>query len=340
MESIRLTQFSHGSGCGCKIAPSVLEEILGQHKQAPDNKHIIVGNNSADDAAVFDLQNGNYLISTTDFFTPIVDDAFQFGRIAATNAISDVYAMGGKPSFALAILGWPVNQLPADLASNVLEGARSVCNEAGIVIAGGHSIDIPEPVFGLAVNGFVAANHLKRNNTPQEGDVLFLTKPLGVGIISTAQKRGLANAEEMDIAISTMTQLNTVGIKFGSEECVHAMTDVTGFGLLGHLSEMIAGTDFSAEIHYSAIPLLAPAKKYAAQFVYPDNTMRNWNAYQSITEGISGESLLLLCDPQTSGGLLVAVSESEAEKFSSTYQLSAIGKIIRNTSEKRLIILP
>jgi selenide,water dikinase len=232
-DSIKLTQYSHGAGCGCKISPQVLETILHSNLAIPDNDKLIVGNHSKDDAAVYDLGNGQALISTTDFFMPIVDDPFDFGRIASANAISDVYAMGGNPILAIAILGWPINVLAAEIAQKVIEGSRSICKEAGISLAGGHSIDCPEPVFGLAVNGLVNINNIKKNNEAKEGDQLFLTKPLGVGILTTAEKKGILKDEHRGIAAKQMMQLNKVGAALGNIKGVNAMTDVTGFGLLG-----------------------------------------------------------------------------------------------------------
>ena len=312
MEPIRLTQFSHGGGCGCKIAPSVLSTILQSSFHAPENKLLLVGNASNDDAAAYDLQNGTALISTTDFFMPIVDDATTFGKIASANAISDVYAMGGKPILAIAILGWPVNKLPAELAQQVLEGARAICLEAGIPLAGGHSIDSPEPIFGLAVSGLVDIVNLKRNNTAKENDVLFLTKPIGVGILATAQKREKISAAHLHQLIAQLTTLNKAGEALGSIPGVHAMTDVTGFGLIGHLIEMAEGSGLSAELDYAAVPLLESAKVYQQQKIGPDATHRNWNSYQqkvSLAEGIDEmEAIHLLPDPQTNGGLLIAVA--------------------------------
>ena len=242
-DAIKLTQYSHGAGCGCKISPQVLDEILKSNLEIPDHKNLIVGNHSKDDAAVFNLGNGTALISTTDFFMPIVDDPFDFGRIAAANAISDVYAMGGKPIVAIAILGWPVNSLPAEIAQKVIEGGRSICMEAGIPLAGGHSIDSPEPIFGLAVNGIVDTNNIKQNNQAKAGDILFLTKPLGVGILTTAEKKGILLAGDEGIAAKQMMQLNKVGEALGKIDGVSALTDVTGFGLLGHLVEMAEGSE-------------------------------------------------------------------------------------------------
>src|SRR4030095_9909427 len=249
----RLTQYSHGAGCGCKISPKVLDEILKSSISIPDKKNLLVGNSSKDDAAVYDLGNGMALISTTDFFMPIVDDAFDFGRIAAANSISDVYAMGGKPLLAIAVLGWPVEKIPVDIARKVIDGGRSICNEARIPLAGGHSIDSPEPIFGLAITGIVNKENLKKNNTAEEGDLIFLTKPLGVGILSTAQKRELLKEEHLQIMTAQMTALNKIGEELGKIKGVTAMTDVTGFGLLGHLMEMAEGSGLSAEVFYNKI---------------------------------------------------------------------------------------
>jgi selenide,water dikinase len=315
MEEVKLTQFSHGAGCGCKIAPSVLEQILGHQQPKNPDARLLVGYDTKDDAAVYDLQNGTGLISTTDFFMPIVDDAFTFGAIASANALSDVYAMGGTPLLALAILGWPIEKLAPALAQQVLEGARSICAQANIPLAGGHSIDSREPIFGLAVSGTVALPHLKKNSTAKAGNLLYLTKPLGVGMVTTAQKRGLAKPEHIAEAIAQMTTLNKVGAQLGSCNEVTALTDVTGFGLLGHLLEVCTGSGVSATLDYQNVPLLACARHYASAFIYPDNTMRNWNSYQHQVEGIGSESLLTLCDPQTSGGLLICVDENQQATF-------------------------
>jgi selenide,water dikinase len=315
MESVKLTQYSHGAGCGCKISPTVLDEILKTDFAKQSFPALLVGNETKDDAAVYDPGDGNCIISTTDFFMPIVDDAFTFGSIASVNAISDVYAMGGKPLMALAILGWPIGKLSPELAQQVLDGARAVSQKAGIPLAGGHSIDSPEPIFGLAVTGTVRKEHLKKNNTATEDCLLYLTKPLGVGIITTAQKRGLAEAHDVDEAVKWMTELNTLGYEFGKLEYVKALTDITGFGLLGHLLEVCEGSGLSAEIEYSKIPLLKNLDSYISKFIYPDNTMRNWQGYEKKVSGIGAESLLTLCDPQTSGGLLVCVEEKFAPEF-------------------------
>ena len=280
-EKIKLTQYSRGAGCGCKIAPAVLEEILKTNTTQPFNKYLLVGNSSNDDAAVYDLGNGTALIATTDFFMPVVDDAYDFGRIAAANAISDVYAMGGKPLIAIAILGWPVDKLPVALAQQVLEGARAACVEAGIPLAGGHSIDTKEPVFGLAVNGLCNIANLKKNNTAKAGDLLFLTKPIGTGILSTAQKRGVLKDEHEAIFTAQMTTLNKIGESLGSIAGVTAMTDVTGFGLVGHLIEMAEGSGLSAELYYGAVQVINGTKEYLAQRIVPDATYRNWNGYSN-----------------------------------------------------------
>jgi selenide,water dikinase len=312
--NIALTQYAHGAGCGCKIAPQVLEEILKGGIPQPLNKNLLVGNKSNDDAAVYDLGNGKALIATTDFFMPVVNDAFDFGRIAAANAISDVYAMGGTPTLALAILGWPVNTLSPALAQKVMEGAKTICNEAGIPLAGGHSIDTLEPMFGLSVNGLIDIAHLKRNNTAQEGDLLFLTKALGTGVLSTAQKRNLLRPEDEEIFLKQLTQLNSIGEKLGKIAGVTAMTDVTGFGLLGHLVEMAEGSGLTALLNYESVPKISSLPGYLKQGIVPDATFRNWNAYQAKVNFGAGvnvaEAFSVLPDPQTNGGLLFTVNKS------------------------------
>ncbi|MCW5912264.1 MAG: selenide, water dikinase SelD [Cyclobacteriaceae bacterium] len=327
MNEIKLTQYSHGAGCGCKIAPAVLDKILHSDFKAEAFPKLLVGNESKDDAAVYELDNGTCIISTTDFFMPVVDDAFTFGKIASVNAISDVYAMGGSPVMALAILGWPVDKLPADLAQRVLDGAREACNEANIPLAGGHSIDSPEPIFGLAVTGTVTKENLKKNNTARPGNLLYLTKPIGVGIITTAQKRGLALADDVERAIQTMSQLNSVGAEISKYKFVTAMTDITGFGLLGHLVEVCEGSGVSAEISYSAVPLIENLSYYTSRMIYPDNTMRNWQSYDKKVNGIGAESLLTLCDPQTNGGLLIGVEAASQQEFE--YAMTSFGFVLK-----------
>ncbi len=312
---IRLTEYSHGAGCGCKISPKVLDTILASQLKIEPNPNLLVGHSSKDDAAAYDLGNGQVILSTTDFFMPIADDAFDFGRIAATNAISDIYAMGGTPLMAIAILGWPVNTLPAELAQRVVDGGRQACSDAGIPLAGGHSIDSQEPIFGLAVTGQVAKQQLKQNNTATNGCVLYLTKPLGVGILTTAQKQKKLLPEHEFLARDVMCQLNTVGAKVAMLDGVKAMTDVTGFGLLGHLLEMCEGSNVQAKLQYSAIPFLAPVKNYISLGCVPGGTGRNFDSYGQKLGVLSDEQRALLCDPQTSGGLLIAVEADTAAQL-------------------------
>jgi selenide,water dikinase len=315
VSAIKLTQYSHGAGCGCKISPAILDKILHSPVIAPPDVRLLVGNDKRDDAAVLDLGNGTALISTTDFFMPIVDDAYDFGRIASANAISDVYAMGGKPVLAIAILGWPIEKLPPEAAQKVLEGARAICAEAGISLAGGHSIDCPEPVFGLAVNGLVNIPELKENSTARAGCRLYLTKALGVGILSTAQKRGILLPEDAAIALESMVTLNKAGERFGKLDSVKAMTDVTGFGLLGHLAEMCEGSGLSAVIEFDKVPVIPSLAGYLRQGCYPGGTQRNWNSYGQKVGVLTDDQRYVLADPQTSGGLLVAVSEEGVPAF-------------------------
>lgn len=322
-QAIKLTQFSHGAGCGCKISPKILEEILSGSLAMPDNKNLLVGNHSKDDAAVYDMGNGTAIISTTDFFMPVVDDPFEFGRIAAANAISDVYAMGGKPLLAIAILGWPVNKISASIAKKVIEGGKSICAEAGIPLAGGHSIDSPEPIFGLAVNGVVDIKNIKQNNKAKAGDILYLTKPLGVGILTTAEKKGLLKPVHEGTAARQMMQLNKIGEALGHMNIVNAMTDVTGFGLLGHLTEMAEGSNLSAVIPgISLIPLINnDLEYYISNQCVPGGTQRNWDSYghkisiSNLSEGKSEMIRCILADPQTSGGLLIAVDPGAAKEM-------------------------
>ena len=314
-DKIQLTKYSHGAGCGCKISPKVLDEILSSNLAMPDNDKLIVGNHSKDDAAVYDLGNGTALISTTDFFMPIVDDPYEFGRIASANAISDVYAMGGKPILAIAILGWPINILPAAVAQKVIEGSRSICMEAGIPLAGGHSIDSPEPIFGLAVNGLVPIENIKQNNKARQGDLLFLTKPLGVGILTTAEKKGILKSVHKGMAAKQMMQLNKVGEALGKIKGVNAMTDVTGFALLGHLLEMAEGSGLGAEIYFENIPtVIEDLKNYIDQKSIPGGTHRNWDSYADKIGSITEYQKIILADPQTSGGLLIAAALSAVDE--------------------------
>ena len=324
-EPVRLTQYSHGAGCGCKIAPAQLEVILQSVLGTLPDPKLLVGYGSRDDAAVYDLGDGRCLISTTDFFSPIVDSAFDFGRIAATNAISDVYAMGGKPLLAVAILGWPIEKLGPELAQQVVEGGRQACHDMSIPLAGGHSIDAPEPFFGLAVTGEVKKEHLKRNDTARVGDALFLTKPLGVGLLSTAQKRGKLRPEHAHIARDLMVKPNSIGSKLGEIVGVHALTDVTGFGLAGHLLEMCNGAGLGASIRFDSIPRIPEASIYLAEGCYPDGSFRNWKSLASFVDGAASmERMMFLSDPQTSGGLMIACDRSAAGEISELLRRSEL----------------
>ncbi|PIJ51639.1 selenide, water dikinase SelD [Erwinia sp. OLTSP20] len=339
---VRLTQYSHGAGCGCKIAPAVLETILHSSLPAFKDPRLLVGNETRDDAAVYDLGNGQAVVSTTDFFMPIVDDPYDFGRIAATNAISDIYAMGGQPVMAIAILGWPLSQLDASVAQQVVEGGRYACQQAGIALAGGHSIDAPEPIFGLAVTGTVAISRVKRNNAAQAGCQLWLSKPLGIGILTTAEKRGVLLAEHRQLARDTMCQLNRAGSDFAGLDAVQAMTDVTGFGLMGHLSEICQGSGLQAEVSYSAVPRLPGVDYYLQQGCVPGGTARNFTSYGHLLGQMTQPQRQLLCDPQTSGGLLLAVRpgaeaglQQLAEKHGVT--LSHIGALTATSADRAMI---
>ncbi len=334
---IKLTQYSHGAGCGCKISPAVLDSML--HSDLPKGifPFLLVGNESKDDAAVYDIGDGTCIVSTTDFFMPIVDDPFTFGSIASVNAISDVYAMGGEPFMAIAILGWPINKIAPEVAKAVLEGSRKVCAEAGIPLAGGHSIDCPEPVFGLAVTGKVKKENLKRNDTAKQGSVLYLTKPLGIGIVTTAQKKGIVSEAHLKKAVDTMLTLNKPGAEFGKLPYVNAMTDVTGFGLLGHLCEMCEGSGLSAEISFNKVPKFDFLDTYIQQKSMPGGTQRNWDSYGHKVGPVSDVQRAILTDPQTSGGLLVSVDADKATDFEGYvsergYPLKPIGKFLKAES--------
>lgn len=336
MNEIKLTQYSHGAGCGCKISPAVLDTIL--HSDFPKQKFpsLLVGNESKDDAAVFDIGDGTCIVSTTDFFMPIVDDPFTFGAIASVNAISDVYAMGGEPFMAIAILGWPINKIAPEVAKEVLEGSRKICADAGIPLAGGHSIDCPEPVFGLAVSGKMKKETLKRNDTAKEGSLLYLTKKLGIGIVTTAQKKGIVSEAHLQQAVDTMLTLNKPGAQFGKLPYVNAMTDVTGFGLLGHLVEMCEGSNLSAEITFNDVPKFDFLREYIQQKSMPGGTQRNWESYGSKISALTDEQKAILADPQTSGGLLVSVDPAKKDEFESAAKtigltLSSFGRLISKT---------
>ncbi len=333
----KLTQYSHGAGCGCKISPKVLDTILKSSAVSAQFPELLVGNSERDDAAVYDLGDGSAIVSTTDFFMPIVDDPEDFGRIASVNAISDVYAMGGTPLVAIAILGWPINDIPAEVANLVIEGARIACNDAGIPLAGGHSIDSPEPIFGLAVTGRVKLDHLKKNGGATTTCKLFLTKPLGVGILSTAQKKGKLRIADKSLARNNMIILNRVGELFGKQDYVKAMTDVTGFGLLGHLTEMCEASKITAIIEFEKVPLINKdiIDYYIAEKCIPGGTNRNWESYGHKIGIITEYQRIVLCDPQTSGGLLVAVENDKEEDFrklalENKLELESIGYFEKN----------
>jgi selenide,water dikinase len=345
-DQIRLTQYSHGAGCGCKIAPAVLDQILHSSLPQPSYDNLLVGNSSRDDAAVYRLpgQQGQCVISTTDFFMPIVDDAYDFGRIASANAISDVYAMGGRPLLAIAVLGWPVDKLSPEVAARVLEGSRAICAEAGIPLAGGHSIDAPEPIFGLAVTGLVDEKNLKRNDTATAGSRLFLTKPLGVGMLTTAQKRGILRPEDEQIAPQSMMQLNKIGADLGPLAAVTALTDVTGFGLLGHLAEVCEGSNLTAEIDFHKVPRLDEAEAYRTQGSIPGGTVRNWQSYGHKVGPITDEQRHWLCDPQTSGGLLVCVRPEGEAAVKAIYeqyglQLESFGELRAHEADEPWVLV-
>jgi selenide,water dikinase len=330
---VKLTQYSHGAGCGCKIAPKLLESILQSSRETIEHPELLIGNSTNDDAAAFDLGNGTSVLSTTDFFMPIVDDPFTFGRIAATNAISDIYAMGGRPLMAISIFGWPIDKLDADVAREVIDGGRSVCEDAGIPLAGGHSIDSPEPIFGLAVTGLAYNKNLKRNDTAVAECELFLTKPLGIGILTTAQKQGKIAEGDIDEAVEAMCTLNKIGAEISKLEGVVALTDVTGFGLLGHLSEICEGSGISAAIHFENVPLLKNVRKYLAMECIPGGTRNNFKSYGHKVGPMEEDVRHILCDAQTSGGLLCVVRKESVNDFlaitkAAGLDLSSIGETL------------
>lgn len=321
MQQIRLSHLSHGGGCGCKLAPSVLQQLLSSHPTVTPYKQLLVGLETGDDAAVWQLENGTCIIATTDFFMPMVDDPNDFGRIAATNAISDVYAMGGTPIMALAILGMPVDKIPPEMVRRVLEGGADVCGAAGIPVAGGHSIDSPEPIYGLAVIGTAPKANIRRNSDAQAGDRLILTKALGVGIYSAAFKKSALSREAYDEFMASTTLLNRIGARLGEDTAVHAMTDVTGFGLLGHALEIARGSNKTITINASRLPYLKDAATLAQNGFVTGASGRNWKSYETsigLPAGTPDWQRQLFCDPQTSGGLLVACAPSRADELLKT----------------------
>ncbi|CUA82395.1 selenophosphate synthase [Gulbenkiania indica] len=328
MARVRLTQLSHGGGCGCKIAPAVLESILSGAREKMVFPDLLVGSETSDDAAVYRLNDQQALVATTDFFMPIVDDARDFGRIAATNAISDIYAMGGKPIMALAIVGMPVNSLPLEEIREILQGGESVCTEAGIPIAGGHSIDAPEPIYGLVALGLVHPDHIKRNCDARAGDVLVLGKGLGVGVLAQAMKKGLLDEAGYAALIASTTQLNSVGSVLAPLPEVHALTDVTGFGLLGHLLEICRGSGLTAHLDMERVPVLHEARPYAEQGIGPgaiDRNLASFGHAVHFADAVPGWQRRILADAQTSGGLLVAVAPEAAEQVVSLFREAGFG---------------
>lgn len=343
---VRLTSLAHGGGCGCKLAPDVLQELLAGHPQMNSFAPLLVGNETSDDAAVWKLDDNTCIVATTDFFMPVVDDPRDFGRIAATNAISDIYAMGGKPIFALAILGIPLGKLPVEMVRAILEGGASICAEAGIPVAGGHSIDTPEPIYGLAVIGTCKPEHIRRNADVKVGDALILTKALGVGVYSAALKKGVLSGEQYAEMIGTTTLLNRVGGDLSSDKDVHAITDVTGFGLLGHAAEMARGSGTTVVLHSGEIPYLAAARELAQVGHVTGASHRNWTSYGAsvkLPAAYAEWKQHLLTDPQTSGGLLISCAASSAERIvnqirSAGYPAASIvGKIEAGAPEVRVV---
>lgn len=325
---LRLTSFSHGGGCGCKIAPGVLSEILKRSGTGLIPPELMVGIETADDAAVYRLNDEQALIATTDFFMPIVDDPFDFGRIAATNAISDVYAMGGRPIMALAIVAMPVNQLPVEVIGRIIEGGQSVCRAAGIPIAGGHTIDSVEPIYGLVVMGLVHPDRVRRNAAARAGDVLVLGKPLGVGILSAALKKGRLDDAGYARMVDVTTRLNTPGIRFGAMPGVHALTDVTGFGLAGHGLELARGAKLTAVIDWHRVPLLPGVQALADEGIVTGASARNWAGYGAevaLADDLPATARALVTDPQTSGGLLVSCAPDTVDEVLSVFRVEGFG---------------
>ena len=341
----RLTALSHGGGCGCKISPGILADLLKGTSLGARYADLLVGTETSDDAAVYRLNDEQAIVSTTDFFMPIVDDAFDFGRIAATNALSDIYAMGGRPLLALAIVGMPINTLSHDSIRDILRGGESVCARAGIPIAGGHSIDSVEPIYGLAVTGVVDPKKVKRNCRAQEGDMLILSKPLGIDIFSAAFKKDLLDDAAYRLMIETTTQLNLPGMELGNLAGVHAMTDVTGFGLLGHLLEVCQGSGLGARIEADGVPLLLGVRALAESGIATGASSRNWRSYGSNVRGLESMSAsvqAILTDPQTSGGLLIACDPEELPGVQAIFarcgftQASVIGCMTAGSPEIRV----
>jgi len=340
----KLTEFSHGAGCGCKLSPGVLSDILGPNTMLPQFDSLLVGNEDKDDAAVVSLDDQMAIVSTTDFFMPIVDDPYDFGAIAATNALSDIYAMGASPIMAIAILGWPIDKLPASVASKVLQGGRDVCTKAGIPLAGGHSIDSPEPIFGLAVTGKVPIDQVKKNKDGKVGDLLYLTKSLGIGIATTAQKKKVVEEKDLETAKESMLSLNLIGQELGKLTYVNAVTDVTGFGLGGHLLEVCNAGGIKADIYLDMVPVFDFVKKYLSLDCVPGGTHRNWKSYGDQISLRDANDFKVIADPQTSGGLLISVSPSHKSDFeffmsSNGLDLNVIGELTQNDSDAIITVV-
>ena len=345
VREIRLTEYSHGAGCGCKISPQVLSEILRQVRPQARDPRLLVGYDTRDDAAVYRISDREAIVSTTDFFMPIVDDPVDFGAIAAVNAISDVYAMGGKPFMAISILGWPVGKLDAEIAGRVVEGARQSCARAGVALAGGHSIDAPEPIFGLAVTGLVDPSRILSNDRARAGNEIYLTKPLGVGILTTAEKRGVLEPADRRTVLDLMLGLNDIGADLATVDGVSALTDVTGFGLLGHLLELCEASGVAAEIDFDKVPRLDSLPRYLGLKTFPGGTDRNFASYGHKVGALTEEQRAVLCDPQTSGGLLVAVDPDKHDKFlevamSKEMKLKPFGRLSNPDSGIRITLRP
>lgn len=333
-ESVKLTQYSTGGGCGCKINPVELKKIIKGVVAGKEFPSLIVGNNTADDASVLDLKNGKLLIQTADFFMPIVDDPYTFGQIAAANAISDVFAMGGKPVMANALLGFPSDKLPSSVANAILKGAQNICNSVNIPLAGGHSIKTSEPIFGLSVTGITSIKQLKTNDKANEGDIIYITKPLGTGMLASALKKEKLSAQGLKNLVKYTTKVNSEGLLFGKMKYVNSMTDITGFGLLGHLNEMCSGAGLGAELQYKNIPLIPEIWHCIEQKIIPGNTAFNWLNVETIVKNIPIESIPILNDPQTNGGLMIAVDEKSTqtfEKYCKKYKITIykIGKFVK-----------
>lgn len=327
MNEIKLTEHCTAAGCGCKISPGVLGEILKDNEAATGQSNLLVGNDARDDAAAYDLGDNKILLSTTDFFTPIVDDPFDFGRVAAANAISDIYAMGGSPFLALSILGWPLSTLPAEAAAETIRGARAICKEAGVHLGGGHSIENKEPIFGLAVQGLTSRENLKTNSGAKPGDLLYISKPLGTGLYSTAWKRKAIKPADVELLVKQLTTLNKAGAELGKLSGVHAMTDVTGFGLLGHLSEVCRASNVAARLDLKKVPLMSSAFEYAGAGMIPGGSKKNRAALEAGIENLPEEWAPVLFDPQTNGGLLVSVSPDAAGEVEAILGKTPIGEI-------------